>query len=174
MKVPQYNPSPAGTAGGEGTYPKWGGGGGKKPQAGASWQDCKTAVVFRFPFSPSPLLWPSSFACPSPSIPGAAYSAKEFGERDGAASPRWEREQRPQPRLPSAWLPWGAPGNIAALGYPLMGGEVRQGCTKHCLPVLKGIAGVLSGLLLPLWPQRAPPGHPAQVSRGRCAGVDGT
>lgn len=125
----QPQPSWYGKRGGD--PPKLGRGGGKKPQAGASWQDCKNAVVFRFPFSPSPLLWPSSFTCPSPSIPGAAYSAKKFGERDDAASPRWEREQWPQPRLPSAWLPWGAPGNIVALGYPLMGGEVRQGCTKH-------------------------------------------
>lgn len=176
MKVPQYKPSRAGVAGGggggEATYPSWGGGQetpSRSVLAGLQKRCCLQVSFFTFPS-----LWPSSFTCPSPSLPGTAHSAKKFGERDGAASPRWEWEQPPQPQLPGAWLPWGALENIAAFGYPLMGGEVCQGCTEHCLPVQKGIAGAVPGLLLFFpWLQRAPR-HPAPVSKEKCARADGT
>lgn len=118
--------------------PGWGG---KKPQEIASWQDCKTAVVFRFPSSPSPHLWSSSFTCPSPSVPDPDHWAKQSRQWDGAT--RQDQEQSAQPWLPGGWLPQGALENTAAFECCLMGREVCYGCTKHGLPALRGTAGVM-------------------------------
>lgn len=153
MKVPQSNPSPAGMAGGEGsgegTHTSWGGGERNPKQehpSGTAKTPLSSVLLSLSPTFPSPLslILPAS----QPQHPGCCPLGQEIW------GVRWHREP-PQPWLPGARPLGGAPGNILAFGYLLLGGEVCQGCTKHCLSVLKGIASVLLGLLLLPWPQRA-------------------
>lgn len=175
MKVPQYKPSWAGMAGGEavGRGPTQAGEGGKKPQAGTSWQDCKNAVVFRFPSSPSPLLWTSSFTCPSPSLPGTAHSAKKFGERDGAASPGSRNSHHSPSSLvhSSRGEHWKILQLLDTLWW-----EERSARVHRALPACP--EGNSWGCawrppLFPLWLQRASR-HPAPVSKQKCARADGS
>lgn len=166
MKVPQYKPSRAGMAGGggggEGTYPSWGGGQDTPSRnilAGLQKRCFLQVSFFTFP-SPLDLLLHVS----QPQPPRHCPLSHEIWGVGWCCKPR-EREQSPQPQLPGARFLRGALENIAAFGYPLMGGEVCQGCTKHCLPVQKRIAGAVPGLLLfSPWLQRAPR-HPTPVSQ---------